>query len=387
MALLSVRFALPRREFRVELALEVDGVVALVGPSGAGKSTVLSVIAGIVRPPSGRVTIDGEVWLDSERGVNLAPECRRVGMVFQDYALFPHMTVRQNVAYGGRARVDELLERFGIARLATARPAALSGGERQRVALARALARDPDVLLLDEPLASLDSRTRGAVRAELRELFAALHLPTLIVTHDFDDAVALAGRVGVLVDGRLRQLGSTDDLLTRPADAFVASFTGANVLRGRALAGPGPLTQVLLETGETIHSTDAAQGEVDVVIHPWEIGLSRLGASDTTPGATQGTAPADSTGAPTDATQATTATDTTQATTPTELVKAAPDGATNQLRAPVTALTRAGGRVRVALGPLTVELTVAAAADLALAPGVLACASFAPAQTRLIGRD
>jgi molybdate transport system ATP-binding protein len=369
LALLSVRFALPRREFRVELALELDGVVALVGPSGAGKSTVLSVIAGIVRPPSGRITLDGEIWLDSERRVNLAPDRRRVGMVFQEYALFPHMTVRQNIAYGGRDRVDELLERFGIERLAAARPAALSGGERQRVALARALARDPGVLLLDEPLASLDSRTRVAVRSELRELLAALDLPTLVVTHDFDDAVALAGRVGVLVDGRLRQLGSTDELLTRPADSFVASFTGANVLRGRALAGPGPLTEVLLETGETIRSTDAAQGAVDVVIHPWEISLWRSGAApDANLEARQ------------------TASGATVAATRTGAMNAAPDNGTNQLSAPVTALTRAGGRVRVAVGPLTVELTVAAAADLALAPGMIARATFTPVQTRLIAR-
>jgi ABC-type sulfate/molybdate transport systems ATPase subunit len=333
-ALLSVRFALPRREFRLALALELDGVVALVGPSGAGKSSVLSVIAGIVRPPHGRVALDDEVWLDSERGINLAPDRRRVGLVFQEYALFPHMTVRQNVAYGGRSRVDELLERFELAGLAAARPAALSGGERQRVALARALAREPGVLLLDEPLASLDSRTKASVRAELAALLPELGLPTLIVTHDYEDAVALAGRVGVLVAGEL----------TRPADAFVASFTGANVLAGRAARGSAALTEVVLESGELIRSTDALDGEVDVVIHPWDITLSGV-----EPAAEPGLRP-------------------------------------NQVRAEIAAMTCVGGRVLVTIGPLRVELTGAAAAELALAPGVVAVASFDPALTRLIAR-
>ncbi len=344
MALLSVRFALPRREFRLELALELDGVVALVGPSGAGKSSVLSVIAGIVRPPHGRVALDDEVWLDSERGINLAPDRRRVGLVFQEYALFPHMTVRQNVAYGGRDRVDELLARFELAGLAAARPAALSGGERQRVALARALAREPGVLLLDEPLASLDSRTKASVRDELAALLPELGLPTLIVTHDYEDAVALAGRVGVLVAGELRQLGRAEELLTRPADAFVASFTGANVLAGRAARRSGGLTEVVLESGELIRSTDALDGEVDVVIHPWDITLSGV-----EPAAEPGLRP-------------------------------------NQVRAEIAAMTRVGGRVLVAIGPLRVELTGAAAAELALAPGVVAVASFDPALTRLIAR-
>jgi molybdate transport system ATP-binding protein len=346
LALLSVRFALPRREFRLELALEIDGVVALVGPSGAGKSSALAVIAGIVGGASGRVALDDDVWLDSERAINLPPDRRRVGLVFQEYALFPHMTVRQNVAYGGRERVDELLERFAIAHLAPARPAALSGGERQRVALARALARDPGVLLLDEPLASLDSRTRTAVRAELAALLPELGLPTLVVTHDYDDAVALAGRLGVLVAGRLRQLGSAEELLSHPADAFVASFTGANVLRGRVAGRSGGLTEVLLESGETIRSTDAAQGEVDVVIRPWELALSAQTAGGAAGGAV----------------------------------------ACNQVCAAITSLTRAGGRLRVALGPLSAELAADAAAQLGLVPGERVCASFEPAQTRLIAR-
>ena len=176
-------------------------------------------------------------WLDTDAGVDLPPERRSVGLVFQEYALFPHLDVRRNVGFGGRGRVDELLERFRISHLAGARPGDLSGGERQRVALARALARNPAVLLLDEPLSALDAHTRGVVRGELAELLAELGLPTLLVTHDFEDAAALADRVGVIVEGRILQLGAAAELLAAPADAFVASFTGANVLRGAARPG------------------------------------------------------------------------------------------------------------------------------------------------------
>src|SRR3954470_1869798 len=229
MPTLHASFAVPLRTFQLEIDLEVEGTVALVGPSGAGKTSVLRGVTGLVKPSAGRITLDGEVWFDSARRVFLKPEERRVGLVFQEYALFPHMTVRENVAYAGRRRVDEFLERFRISHLAGARPTELSGGERQRVALARALARDPGVLLLDEPLAALDAHTKAAVRGELQELLREFGLPTLLVTHDYEDAASLADRVGVIIDGQLRQFGPPQDLVARPADVFVASFTGANV--------------------------------------------------------------------------------------------------------------------------------------------------------------
>jgi len=338
-AVLSVGFALPLRHYRLELELEFDGVVALVGPSGAGKSTVLAVIAGLARPASGRVALDDEVWLDMAQRVFLPPDRRRVGLVFQEYALFPHMTVRQNVAYGGRARADELLERFGIARLAAARPEQLSGGERQRVALARALARDPGVLLLDEPLSSLDAHTKAAVRGELAQLLPAFGLPTLVVTHDYEDALAVAQRIGVIVDGRLRQLGTPEELVAEPADAFVASFIGANVVRGRATRRSSQLTEVLLETGELIYSTDDVDGDVDIVIYPWDVTVTTDDGS-------------------------------------------ARDEA-NVIRGRIASVMRIGGRVRVGIGPLTAELTRAAAAELTLAAGVPAQANFQPEATRL----
>jgi ABC-type sulfate/molybdate transport systems ATPase subunit len=342
-AALSADFALPLRSFDVELALAVEGTVALVGPSGAGKSSVLRAVAGLARPQRGRIVLGDDVWLDtgvsSGRRVFRRPHERRVGMVFQDYALFPHMTVRANVAYAGRQRVDEYLERFRIAHLAKARPTELSGGERQRVALARALARDPGVLLLDEPLSALDAHTKTIVRAELQELLHELALPVLLVTHDYEDAAALAGSVGVIVDGKLRQLASPQELVSTPADAFVASFTGANVLRGIASARADGLTQVRLESGETVVSTDGAAGEVEVVVYPWDVALARDEPSDS---------------------------------------------ALNHVRGPITSFVEIGNRVRVGVGPLTAEVTGASAERLALRRGDVVTATFKATATRVV---
>jgi molybdate transport system ATP-binding protein len=227
MGLLSVELDIPLRSYRLGLSLDVAAeTVAIVGPSGAGKSTVLRAIAGLLRPQGGHVRLADEVWFDAATGTDLAPEERSVGMVFQQYALFPHLSVQRNIEFGGKERAAALLERFGIAHLAAARPRQLSGGERQRVALARALARDPRVLLLDEPLAALDPHTRDVVRHELGGHLASLGLPTLLVTHDVADAVALADRVGVLRDGRIVQLGTPAELAAAPADEFVARVFG-----------------------------------------------------------------------------------------------------------------------------------------------------------------
>lgn len=269
------------RSFALSLALEVGReTIALVGPSGAGKTTVLRAIAGLRDPHAGRVALGDEVWFDAGAGTALAPEERSVGLVFQDFALFPHLTVRRNVEFGGRARAAELLERFGVAHLAGARPATISGGERQRVALARALARDPAVLLLDEPLSALDAQTRAEVRGELQDLFAELELPTLLVTHDFADAAALADRVGVLVDGTLRQLGTPAELMEAPADAFVARFTGANVVWGEAAADAAGGTRVVLDGGAAFTTTRHVRGRVGVAVQPWRISLSDVPPAD-----------------------------------------------------------------------------------------------------------
>ena len=339
MAALQADFTLPLRAFRLELALEVERTLALVGPSGAGKTSVLRVIAGLARPERGRVAYGDEVWLDTDRKVFKQPDERRVGLVFQQYALFPHLTVRENVAYAGRARVDELLERFHVAALADARPAELSGGEQQRVALARALAREPDVLLLDEPLSALDAHTKSAVRLELSELLRDLGLPVILVTHDFEDAAALADEVGVLVDGKLRQRSSPAELVARPLDAFVASLTGANLLHGRARRVGGELTAVRLAGGEELYSTDSADGEVGVVVYPWDVSVARSHS---------------------------------------------PDSALNVIRGDVGSVVEVGNRVRVRIGPVTAEVTAASAERLELARGGAAFATFKATGTRLV---
>ena len=330
----------PLRSFTLELALEVGREpVALVGPSGAGKTTVLRAVAGLVRPAWGRIVV-GETWFDSERGIDVPPERRSIGLVFQDYALFPHLTVEGNVRFGAPGPVDETLERLGIRDLARQRPGELSGGERQRVALARALAREPSVLLLDEPLAALDASTRVQVRSYLRSLLRDLELPTLLVTHDYADAVALASRVGVLVDGHLAQLGTPKELLTAPATPFVADLVGGNLLAGRASPRDDGLTDVLLEDGTRVLSTDAAHGDVALLVYPWEITLSR--------------APGD-------------------------------DSSRNHVHGMVEELVPLANRVRVRVGPLTAEVTAASAERLGLHVGERVVASFKATGARLLG--
>lgn len=334
---LRLSLDVPLREFalRVELAVGRE-VLALVGPSGAGKSTLLRAIAGL-QPARGTISVDGTDWLDSRRGVALPAEERSVGLVFQDYALFPHLTVRKNVEFGRKGDAG-LLERFGLAALADVKPPKLSGGERQRVALARALAPDPAVLLLDEPLSALDTHTRGEVRGELQLLLREADRPTLVVTHDFEDAATLATRVGVLVEGRLRQLASPAELVASPADPFVASLTGANVLRGRARAANG-LTELTLTTGELIRSTDSAHGEAVAVVYPWEVTVSQ--------------SPPD-------------------------------DSAQNHIAGVVASLVPVGNRVRVRVGPVTAEITADSSVRLGLMVGERAVASFKATGTRLL---
>jgi molybdate transport system ATP-binding protein len=338
---LRLTIDVPLRAFRVALELAVGReTVALVGPSGAGKTTVLRAIAGLVKPERGRIELDGDLLFDAEAGVDLPPERRRVGFVFQEYALFPHMTVEQNVAYGGRERVAELLERLRIGHLAGAHPDQLSGGERQRVGLARALARNPGVLLLDEPLSALDAHTRAGVRGEMHELLGSLALPTLLVTHDYEDAAALADRVGVLVGGRLLQIGEPAELVSSPADPFVASFTGGNLLHGEATPGERGLTNVQLADGVTIVSTDEGLGPVGVVVHPWEISLSRE--------------------------------------------RIAGGSALNHVTGEVASVVPLGNRTRVRVGALTAEVTALSLEQLDLKPGETVHATFKATATRLV---
>ena len=272
MALLDIDITLPRRAFDLRATLSVDAeTVALLGPSGAGKTSLLRTVAGLDRPSAGRITLGDEVWFDAGRGFHLSAERRRLGYLPQDYGLFPHLTVAGNVRFAGKRDRPDLLERVGIAHLAAARPRQLSGGERQRVALARALARDPRVLLLDEPFAALDPITLQQVRDELADFLTGLRLPTLLVTHSFDDA-ALARRIGVIENGQLVQLATPTELLRAPANAMVAGLTGANVVAGTATpAGSG--STVVLAGGGELRSATPASGPVQVAIHPWELEL------------------------------------------------------------------------------------------------------------------
>jgi len=340
--------------FVLDVALEVPAgsCLALAGPSGAGKTSVLRIAAGLVRPQQGRVSCGDQLWLDTDLGVDLAPERRHCGYVFQEYALFAHLRAWQNVAYPlrgldraqRRERALTLLERFGVAHLADERPRTLSGGERQRVAVARALARRPAALLLDEPLSALDTRSRAAAGRELAAVLAETGVPALLVTHDFTEAALLGDRVGVIDGGRVVQQGTAGELAAAPISAFVADFTGAVVLTGGAGAGPGGLTEVALDGGGTVLSTEPGAGPVAVSVYPWEIALAPAGSGRR-------------------------------------------GSAQNQLDVRVVSVTTVGNRVRVGLAapqPLTAELTDASARELDLTPGAPVVATWKATATRLL---
>jgi molybdate transport system ATP-binding protein len=221
-----------------------DGVAVLFGPSGAGKSLTLACLAGLVRPDAGRIVVDGRVLFDAAAGIDLPPQRRRVGFVFQGLALFPHLTVAENIAFGLRdqpraaraARTGEVIARLGLGGLAHRRPAEISGGQRQRVALGRALAIDPAILLLDEPLSALDLPMRRALRDELRAILADLRMAAVVVTHDFTEAYRLGDRIVVYEGGRVVQAAPRAELLWQPASEAVARIMSiANVLRGTVI--------------------------------------------------------------------------------------------------------------------------------------------------------
>ncbi|HET8755666.1 MAG TPA: ABC transporter ATP-binding protein [Solirubrobacteraceae bacterium] len=341
-------------ELELDVAAEVAAgeCLALAGPSGAGKSSVLRVIAGLLRPRRGAVACGERVWLDTQRGTDLPPDERRCGYVFQDYALFPHLSAWQNVAYAltrvprreRRPRAVELLERFGVGDRADARPRTLSGGERQRVALARALAVEPAALLLDEPLSALDARTRAAAGRELAAVLHAAGVPALLVTHDFQEAALLGDRVGVMDGGRIVQVGTASELAAEPVSPFVADFTGAVVLTGVAAPAADGLTRVTLDGGGEVSSPEPAAGPVAVTVYPWEIALAPSGTRDA-------------------------------------------GSARNHLEVEIVSVTAVGSRVRVGLAapqPLAAELTGSAVVAMHIAPGQRAVATWKATATRLL---
>ena len=225
-------------------------IVVLLGPSGCGKTTTLRCVAGLEHPSGGRISIGDRVVSEPERGVLVPPRERDIGMVFQSYAVWPHMTVRQNVAYplkhrrngSGdiRTKVDETLALVGLADYAERPVTSLSGGQMQRVALARSLVYRPKLLLLDEPLSNLDAKLRIRLRDELRRILKQTGMTGLYVTHDQSEAVVLGDRIGVMRDGKLLQMAAPGEIYNRPADPFVANFTGAsNALLGKVLERSG----------------------------------------------------------------------------------------------------------------------------------------------------
>ncbi|WP_435589071.1 ABC transporter ATP-binding protein [Micromonospora chalcea] len=345
-ALLDAHLAAERDGFSLDVRLRIAAgeVVALLGPNGAGKTTALRVLAGLHPLTAGHLTLDGADLDRPDRRMWTPPERRPVGVVFQDYLLFPHLSALDNVAFGprrrgadkraARARAQEWLDRVGLGDQARRRPRQLSGGQAQRVALARALAVDPALLLLDEPLAALDARTRLDTRAELQRHLGAHPGATLLVTHDPLDALVLADRLVIVEHGRVVQEGDAATVTVRPRTDYVARLVGLNLHRGRADGHTVTVGELALTTADTVH------GDVFVAYPPAAVALH----------------------------------------------PSRPEGSPrNVWAATVTGVQRHGDNLRVQLaGPVEVaaDVTPAAAAHLGLIPGRPVWAAVKAAETR-----
>jgi putative spermidine/putrescine transport system ATP-binding protein len=284
---LSRHFGETRALDGLSLEIEPGELVALLGPSGCGKTTALRILAGFETTDSGSVTVDG-------RDVSHIPAAKRdMGMVFQSYSLFPNMSALDNVSFGlrmrkkgtaeRRARAGELLDMVGLANQVQQYPHQLSGGQQQRVALARALAIEPSVLLLDEPLSALDAKVRLQLREQIRALQQRLHTTTLFVTHDQEEALSMADRVGVMRSGKLEQLATPSELYARPATAFVAEFVGT---MNRIPADPGGDGRVRVLDATLPIRGDRPDGPVDALIRPEQLRITAAAnGNGTAPGA------------------------------------------------------------------------------------------------------
>ena len=249
----------------VSFAVPAGEIVVLLGPSGCGKTTTLRCVAGLEHPTAGSISIADRVVSSPAHGILLPPRLRDIGMVFQSYAVWPHMTVRQNVIYPLKHRkiaradagrmVDETLELVGLSEYADRPVVALSGGQMQRVALARSIVYRPQLLLLDEPLSNLDAKLRLRLRDDLRRILKQTGMTALYVTHDQAEAVVLGDRIGVMRDGKLRQMGTPDEIYNQPADLFVANFTGAtNEIAGTLLDRNGTFGMVDIGDGKHVEA-------------------------------------------------------------------------------------------------------------------------------------
>jgi molybdate transport system ATP-binding protein len=275
-----MRLGIGAFELDVNLRVEPGEVVAVLGPNGAGKTSLLRGLAGLLPVDAGRVTLDGVVLEEPAAGVFVPSERRPIAMVFQDYLLFPHLTVLENVAFGLRSRgtsrseatatAHRWLERVGLKAEAQRKPASLSGGQAQRVALARALATNPALLLLDEPMAALDASTRVQLRRDLRRHLESFQGVRLLVTHDPVEAMAMADRLVILEQGRVLQSGSPSEVTQHPRSRYVADLVGVNLFRGRASHDV-----ITLADGGSLTAAGAGEGEVFAVVHPRTVALYR----------------------------------------------------------------------------------------------------------------
>ena len=264
----------------VQLAVAAGELAAVLGPNGAGKTSLLRALAGLLPLSAGRVTLDGVVLEDPAEGIRVPSERRPVGLVFQDYLLFPHLSALENVAFGLRARgmargaamnqARGWLERVGLAAEGEQKPASLSGGQAQRVALARVLALNPALLLLDEPMAALDASTRVEFRRDLRRHLESFEGVRLLVTHDPVEAMAMADRLVVIEHGRVLQSGTPADVTQHPRSRYVADLVGVNLFRGRASHDV-----ITLADGGSLTAAGAADGDVFAVVHPRTVALYR----------------------------------------------------------------------------------------------------------------
>lgn len=279
---LEARFKASVSEFPIDFAMtaEAGETIALLGPNGAGKTSVLRALAGLLPLDEGRIILDETVLDDVAARVHVSPEQRPIGVVFQHYLLFPHLSVADNIAFGLRARgssradasrqAAEWIERLDLREYAGRRPDALSGGQAQRVALARAMAIKPRLLLLDEPMAALDASTRVHLRRELRRQLSGYPGVRLLVTHDPVEALAMADRLLVMEGGRVVQEGLSDEVTQRPRSSYVADLAGVNLFRGHASGN-----HITLAGGGSLTIASASQGEVFAIVHPRSVALYR----------------------------------------------------------------------------------------------------------------
>jgi molybdate transport system ATP-binding protein len=276
----DLQLRLSRLNLDVAFTVAPGEVLALLGPNGSGKSTILRALTGLLPLAGGRVELDGAVLEDPAQRTRVASEKRSIGLMFQEYLLFPHMSALENVAFGLRAtgtdknaareKAANTLARLGVDSVASARPRSMSGGQQQRVAMARALVTDPKLLLLDEPLAALDVSTKTDVRRLLRDVLRQSHAANILVTHDLLDAVALGDRMIVIENGTMVQTGTPAEVTARPQTRYVADLTGVNLLSGTANG-----TVVAVDGGGQLTGADSAAGPVLAVISPTAVSVSR----------------------------------------------------------------------------------------------------------------